>query len=102
MIRRPPRSTLFPYTTLFRSLMSGNFRCVAYTGYGGGYGLLVNSPRGLIDFQADVPLDSYNDNSGVGTPTVINEGTVGKTGGTGLSSFNPLFFHFGKVDVRTG
>src|SRR2546425_6109326 len=23
MIRRPPRSTLFPYTTLFRSLMNG-------------------------------------------------------------------------------
>src|SRR2546430_6156714 len=23
MIRRPPRSTLFPYTTLFRSLMKG-------------------------------------------------------------------------------
>src|SRR3712207_8346687 len=23
MIRRPPRSTLFPYTTLFRSYMSG-------------------------------------------------------------------------------
>src|SRR2546422_10617925 len=27
MIRRPPRSTLFPYTTLFRSL--GSFRQVA-------------------------------------------------------------------------
>src|SRR5258708_19723094 len=26
MIRRPPRSTLFPYTTLFRSRESGNFR----------------------------------------------------------------------------
>src|SRR2546423_15252482 len=25
MIRRPPRSTLFPYTTLFRSRMSRNF-----------------------------------------------------------------------------
>src|SRR5256885_8140084 len=25
MIRRPPRSTLFPYTTLFRSQPSGNF-----------------------------------------------------------------------------
>src|SRR2546422_3870850 len=25
MIRRPPRSTLFPYTTLFRSLNSGGF-----------------------------------------------------------------------------
>src|SRR2546423_5890711 len=25
MIRRPPRSTLFPYTTLFRSAASGGF-----------------------------------------------------------------------------
>src|SRR5258708_30382771 len=25
MIRRPPRSTLFPYTTLFRSLMDLNY-----------------------------------------------------------------------------
>src|SRR2546422_7214479 len=25
MIRRPPRSTLFPYTTLFRSISSFNF-----------------------------------------------------------------------------
>src|SRR5256885_13073156 len=25
MIRRPPRSTLFPYTTLFRSVWSGEF-----------------------------------------------------------------------------
>src|SRR2546430_12448682 len=27
MIRRPPRSTLFPYTTLFRSMKSGIFSC---------------------------------------------------------------------------
>src|SRR3712207_7390290 len=26
MIRRPPRSTLFPYTTLFRSIEQGMFR----------------------------------------------------------------------------
>src|SRR5260221_10417863 len=26
MIRRPPRSTLFPYTTLFRSLLDGDDR----------------------------------------------------------------------------
>src|SRR2546428_4268363 len=26
MIRRPPRSTLFPYTTLFRSVADGNGR----------------------------------------------------------------------------
>src|SRR3712207_7963332 len=33
MIRRPPRSTLFPYTTLFRSidLGSNSFRLVVFT-----------------------------------------------------------------------
>src|SRR2546427_7269192 len=29
MIRRPPRSTLFPYTTLFRSLLELNGGCAA-------------------------------------------------------------------------
>src|SRR3989449_3203364 len=29
MIRRPPRSTLFPYTTLFRSLLRGVLRASA-------------------------------------------------------------------------
>src|SRR3712207_8972297 len=29
MIRRPPRSTLFPYTTLFRSLVPSNFMAVS-------------------------------------------------------------------------
>src|SRR3712207_8646953 len=33
MIRRPPRSTLFPYTTLFRSLVA---RVGAQAGQGGG------------------------------------------------------------------
>src|SRR2546429_7083742 len=32
MIRRPPRSTLFPYTTLFRSLLLGHL--VAVAGHG--------------------------------------------------------------------
>src|SRR3712207_8635021 len=30
MIRRPPRSTLFPYTTLFRSRNNGAFRRLWY------------------------------------------------------------------------
>src|SRR2546426_3586613 len=34
MIRRPPRSTLFPYTTLFRSLV-GDFLFVNKAIYGG-------------------------------------------------------------------
>src|SRR2546429_2187414 len=32
MIRRPPRSTLFPYTTLFRSLCNERFRAGAVSG----------------------------------------------------------------------
>src|SRR2546430_5395993 len=35
MIRRPPRSTLFPYTTLFRSPMSCRVRLRWHTGAGG-------------------------------------------------------------------
>src|SRR3712207_6104509 len=33
MIRRPPRSTLFPYTTLFRSQVSGNNIPEAHTDF---------------------------------------------------------------------
>src|SRR5258708_3484500 len=33
MIRRPPRSTLFPYTTLFRSRSQSSSRCRALRGH---------------------------------------------------------------------
>src|SRR5215471_20139323 len=39
MIRRPPRSTLFPYTTLFRSAprgTTGGWRCPSWTSPSGG------------------------------------------------------------------
>src|SRR2546427_6143912 len=32
MIRRPPRSTLFPYTTLFRSIAYGSAACFRWYG----------------------------------------------------------------------
>src|SRR3989449_10022212 len=48
MIRRPPRSTLFPYTTLFRSVTFSN-------GPGGGWvGLFpvgTSGPNGYVDWQ---------------------------------------------------
>src|SRR3712207_7648301 len=48
MIRRPPRSTLFPYTTLFRSTMT--------------------DPPGSDRIQQDVPTASgTGDNSAAGT-----------------------------------
>src|SRR5256885_5118412 len=45
MIRRPPRSTLFPYTTLFRSLDRP---------HEGGHRV---APQGVRDDRADVPLN---------------------------------------------
>src|SRR5258708_24338210 len=47
MIRRPPRSTLFPYTTLFRSSMGGFFGG-APASYGYGYETL-DKGRGCGD-----------------------------------------------------
>src|SRR3712207_8509533 len=48
MIRRPPRSTLFPYTTLFRSCTNGD--CPVHTGVrlsGGSLGKLSRRRGGL-------------------------------------------------------
>src|SRR3989442_7011531 len=50
MIRRPPRSTLFPYTTLFRSLM-----CIAQT------------RRHALD-QLDLVVESFRHAVGVAMP----------------------------------
>src|SRR3712207_4559817 len=47
MIRRPPRSTLFPYTTLFRSSLAA---CARWAGQGHELGIAVNlSTRSLQD-----------------------------------------------------
>src|SRR3712207_8109381 len=40
MIRRPPRSTLFPYTTLFRSHVKVSFETPEYTANADGIGML--------------------------------------------------------------
>src|SRR5260370_29130097 len=45
MIRRPPRSTLFPYTTLFRSPVAR--RCYGSSNGLGGHSMLTLLRRGL-------------------------------------------------------
>src|SRR2546427_3616591 len=63
MIRRPPRSTLFPYTTLFRSLYVVNSGANSVAAYApgasgdaaptavihGGSNTGLNGPRGIAD-----------------------------------------------------
>src|SRR2546427_3823250 len=65
MIRRPPRSTLFPYTTLFRSLRAEPFTQrgeTAAIGFGAGQAAVVGHaarrPFQKVDLQIVVaPLD---------------------------------------------
>src|SRR5258708_9842670 len=50
MIRRPPRSTLFPYTTLFRSLATSGFDArIAVENVGAGYHTLAEAFSGWRD-----------------------------------------------------
>src|SRR5438874_8419309 len=51
MIRRPPRSTLFPYTTLFRSLMESAYRegtLYAFVCVGALTALVLRRPRAIL------------------------------------------------------
>src|SRR5256885_12699168 len=66
MIRRPPRSTLFPYTTLFRSVIQRIFvRDLSDLSYGNGVGL------GMADVISDRLLNKIDWN-----PTRINSLTA--------------------------
>src|SRR3712207_8962634 len=51
MIRRPPRSTLFPYTTLFRSVKGGLRGCVN--------GLKAFMPASLVSAEYTDDLNVY-------------------------------------------
>src|SRR2546430_16566851 len=72
MIRRPPRSTLFPYTTLFRSDKDGPWLevglLVAYDQYDGqapaagvvtGLGRIAGRPTGVVANDATVKAGSW-------------------------------------------
>src|SRR2546421_2622040 len=59
MIRRPPRSTLFPYTTLFRSLGATT---VCFTTIYGGDSSSTNCPLCITGFDhTNVPVSFSNE-----------------------------------------
>src|SRR3712207_7209714 len=72
MIRRPPRSTLFPYTTLFRSRRPGLTRPA------GGIGDLTRPV--LVDRSRDRLLDVGT--GGTGPRSQLDEPRVGQPGAT--------------------
>src|SRR5258706_9119141 len=57
MIRRPPRSTLFPYTTLFRSA-GGNLR-LRPRGGSTGAEVVVTLPRSVLGAQAPLRSEEH-------------------------------------------
>src|SRR2546426_5466818 len=63
MIRRPPRSTLFPYTTLFRSPIRGAARLIDRAGDGGAAEGETFRPRSRTNRQATVDRKSTRLNS---------------------------------------
>src|SRR5256885_10780279 len=66
MIRRPPRSTLFPYTTLFRSATSSTLYFDSLTVNAGNGGFLhciqmdtsVNAANQVVSVGADIAFDA--------------------------------------------
>src|SRR5258708_15215502 len=63
MIRRPPRSTLFPYTTLFRSRPIINGNPSVEPGYGGALGSALAIPMPASDGEGRTDRKSTRLNS---------------------------------------
>src|SRR3712207_8031076 len=63
MIRRPPRSTLFPYTTLFRSVaFSNGVKATIFNSVitGNGTGVFTDSATGTAEIAVDQCVVSNN------------------------------------------
>src|SRR5260370_18718678 len=97
MIRRPPRSTLFPYTTLFRSMASRGIKDrVAIIGMGcTKFG--EHWEKGVADLLVDAAYDAYA-SAGVNPDDVDAYwlGTMG-SGISGLTLSEPLKIQYRPV-----
>src|SRR3712207_9196867 len=76
MIRRPPRSTLFPYTTLFRSNFLG---------------------AGIFGFLINLPIVSYYE---IGTALTANHGHAAMMGVYGMLAVGLALFCLRRSEER--
>src|SRR5258708_4865514 len=94
MIRRPPRSTLFPYTTLFRSAYAPNFNdgllrslfgASGKTSIRGGFGI-------VYDHFGTALVDTFDQNGSFGLNTVISNAASVQTldGGARFTGINNI------------
>src|SRR5258705_11280742 len=98
MIRRPPRSTLFPYTTLFRSTNGSGI--YAFTGLAAGqYQVQFVAPSGNVFTTANVGSDTTDSdaNASTGRSQVVTlaQGQTDNTIDAGLhhtTDFTPEVF----------
>src|SRR3712207_8831828 len=69
MIRRPPRSTLFPYTTLFRSIgnLQWETQLKRYTD------VLDSKKNDIDDLQAKLDITNAKDRNDIGTRLALME-----------------------------
>src|SRR3712207_7368005 len=78
MIRRPPRSTLFPYTTLFRSLTTPT-----------GAAMLANLAHGSVNYYPSIAPEKIGYGAGIkkfeGFPNVVRV-AIGDRKSTRLNS----------------
>src|SRR2546427_3103898 len=103
MIRRPPRSTLFPYTTLFRSLAAAARLRPRGTWLFATVGdRVLDDPRAnrfLLD--SIVPDDPVVLESWSGHAAILNSATLGALG-IGHDTPDPLGGHYGRVPGSGG
>ena len=96
MIRRPPRSTLFPYTTLFRSqfqelaILLGKIRkdIKIIISPGNHDGVRLMEPQPILDEKYSWPLHDLENVILVSNPSYINVGEKGE-----FEGFNVLMYH---------
>src|SRR2546425_7806204 len=80
MIRRPPRSTLFPYTTLFRSLRPDDYVLSTHRGHGH----LVAKGGSLRGLMAELYGKANGICHGKGGTMHIADASVGYLGANGV------------------
>src|SRR5260370_5587805 len=83
MIRRPPRSTLFPYTTLFRSVVTRDGR-VKSTRVAGGHPLLVQACQDAVKERSEEHTSELQSHLNLVCRLLLEK--KNKQNGTGCSS----------------